>query len=206
MGDYVTKRIPILKGQNTPVTTGTGGTPTATTPATTGGTTGTTGTGTTAATTGTATNTTFKEKTPEELAKMSMAERMSYDHQKQLHQQNQKKTQTVSSQDGSITSMHPVASSSGRTLKQGETIVDVMSADAKAATSHTPAPAEVTGQFSGRVDSDTNEYLRKAEQSRNRNRLTQLFAADLQRRMGNQFADKIRNNLLMNRVVSPNLS
>lgn len=163
-------------------------------------------TGTTAATTGTATNTTFKEKTPEELAKMSMAERMSYDHQKQLHQQNQKKTQTVSSQDGSTTSMHPVASSSGRTLKQGETIVDVMSADAKAATSHTPAPAEVTGQLSGRVDSDTNEYLRKAEQSRNRNRLAQLFAADLQRRMSNQFADKTRNNLLMNRVVSPNLS
>lgn len=65
---------------------------------------------------------------------------------------------------------------------------------------------EVTDPLSARVDSPTNEYLRKAEQSRNRNRLTQLFAAELQRRMGNQFADKTRNNLLMNRAVSPNLS
>lgn len=65
---------------------------------------------------------------------------------------------------------------------------------------------KVTDPLSARVDSPTNKYLRKAELSRNRNRLAQLFAAGLQRRMGDQFADKIRNNLLMNQVVSPNLS
>lgn len=39
----------------------------------------------------------FKEKTPEELAKMNIAEKMSYDHQKQLHQQNQTSTQDTPS-------------------------------------------------------------------------------------------------------------
>jgi hypothetical protein len=87
----------------------------------------------------------FKEKTPEELAKMGIAERMSYDHQKQLHQQNQKKASASTatpSQDISTISMNPAAKSSGKTLEQGKSITDVMSADAAPKTSAQTPPSD----------------------------------------------------------------
>lgn len=87
----------------------------------------------------------FKEKTPEELAKMDIAERMSYDHQKQLHQQNQKKASASTatpSQDISTISMNPAAKSSGKILEQGKSITDVMSADAAPKTSAQTPPSD----------------------------------------------------------------
>lgn len=167
MGDYVTKRIPILKGQNTPVTT-------------------------------TKTNQTY---TPSfSLSDGMIAGNINVS---QIAQDTARKNSvlknTTLNEKNTHTPKTQFATNFGSDSE--DRIARYLTTPAATGTSD-----EITNPLSGRVDSDTNEYLRKAEQSRNRNRLTQLFAADLQRRMGNQFADKIRNNLLMNRVVSPNLS
>lgn len=160
IGEYLGKKIPVLNGQNTPVTT-------------------------------TKTNQTY---TPSfSLSDGMIAGNINVS---QIAQDAARKNSVLKNATTPATPATPATTAT----------TTATTATTPAANGDNGTGGEVIGQLSGRVDSDINEYLRKAEQSRNRNRLTQLFAADLQRRMGNQFADKTRNNLLMNRMVSPNLS